>query len=471
MPPFPGNNSNYERYPASPKGFWIIRIVIGGNDLLFRKIIYNINYFQVARNMEFRSKDIKKKILLANIIIFILIFMITFGLLIDAKSQAWPPTQGVWRTSGIDGGDHGGSISIKLDSNDFPHMIYTSSSIEGLDLKYASWDDNFWNYNTIASSEEWESFHMSFALDNNDNPHISYYFNGLIYTTLNGSGWDNETIDNNGGRFNSITIDSNNYPHIVYHGDGGLIYSSFDGNSWTVENIDNACDSTSLDLDSNDYPHIAYKYGSEIKYARWNGNSWDLKTVAKNAWGPSIAIDSHNRPHISYAKELEIHITRWTGDSWEKELVDSRESRYGHVDGMTSIALDENDNEYLSYICGCTLRFAKKYNGAWIPEVLFSTGGLSSSSIDVDSHEGVHIGNNLDRQIRYIVNVEYDSDGDGVPDSEDFLPEFNNYVFFTVLPSIILIISIIILIIISRKKIKNEENENSEDEDSEEVID
>ncbi len=405
------------------------------------------------------------------IFIVILIFFTLINLFFMWKAyNIWPPTNGKWNIKGFDNGDNSRTITLKLDNNDKPHIIYSSLSFEGRILKYTHWKDNSQNTSTIDSSDPGDYIESSMVLDNYDYPHISYHKNGLVYTKFDGSGWENIPLDINGGRLNSISVDSKNNPHIAYQGNRGLYYIWFDGNSWTRSNIDNACDQTSLDLDSDDYPHIVYEYGSDIKYAYWDGDSWNLEKIAYNGKGPSLAIDSHNRPHISYAKELEIFVIRWNGKTWEKERVDSREEGIGHVDGMTSIALDENDNEYLSYICGCNLRFAKKYNGIWIAEVLYQTGGLSPSSIAVDSNGSAHIGNNLDTQVYYIMNVEYDSDGDGVSDSEDFLPSFNNYVFNIGIPVLIIIFLTIVFILITRKKNKeNDKNgKDNEDEDSEE---
>jgi hypothetical protein len=63
---------------------------------------------------------------------------------------------------------------------------------------------------------------------------------------------------------------------------------------------------TSITLDSNNYPHISYLKdypACDLMYAKWNGSSWEIETVDSGrtvGLYTSIALDSNNYPHISY---------------------------------------------------------------------------------------------------------------------------------------------------------------------------
>jgi hypothetical protein len=122
----------------------------------------------------------------------------------------------------------------------------------------------------------------SIALDSYDNPHISYSYKNesryLKYTYWTGNDWDFQVITKTAyfsGPYISITIDTNNKPHIsCYRGSmGGLSYCYWTGSFWVIQIVDSYIDCgrcSSIKLDSNDTPHISYSYSwedSDLKYA------------------------------------------------------------------------------------------------------------------------------------------------------------------------------------------------------------
>ena len=64
----------------------------------------------------------------------------------------------------------------------------------------------------------------------------------------------------------SLALDAQNYPHITYcngtglAGDGTLMYARWTGKIWDIQTVDSnfATGSGSISLDSNDKPHISY---------------------------------------------------------------------------------------------------------------------------------------------------------------------------------------------------------------------
>ncbi|MHC4460646.1 MAG: InlB B-repeat-containing protein [Planctomycetota bacterium] len=129
-----------------------------------------------------------------------------------------------WNIETVDDSGYVGwdGTSIALDSSDKPHISYYDWGFD--DLKYA-WYDGTWHIETVDSSA-YVGKYSSIALDSGDNPHISYYDTtneNLKYAYYDG-GWHMETVDNdaNVGRYSSIALDSGDNPHISYLDDTTL---------------------------------------------------------------------------------------------------------------------------------------------------------------------------------------------------------------------------------------------------------
>ena len=127
----------------------------------------------------------------------------------------------------------------------------------------------------------------SIALDSNDYPRIALrneVTDDLELVTWDGTGWSIEAVDttNNVGSWASMAIDSNDLPRIAYIYDsyGDLRYASHDGSSWSFEDIDTSVSSSSIDLhlDDSDRPRIAYKDSNYEAWLAYNnsGTRWPM---------------------------------------------------------------------------------------------------------------------------------------------------------------------------------------------------
>ena len=70
-------------------------------------------------------------------------------------------------------------------------------------------------------------------------------------------------MDNTGGKFTSIAVDSNDKPHIAYRDSGGDVgYAEKTGSSWTFGTVQTAGDiaSTSIAIDSDDHIPVSYTH-------------------------------------------------------------------------------------------------------------------------------------------------------------------------------------------------------------------
>lgn len=117
----------------------------------------------------------------------------------------------------------------------------------------------------------------------------------------------------------------------------------------------------SLAIDHENNPHIAY-YDWEfhdLRYAYCRDGIWTIEIVdsVENAGEYcSIAVDSHNRPHISYRQDYlgyywSLKYATKTDTGWVKMIIDTpKDTTYGEVGECSSIAIDKNDNPYISYV-------------------------------------------------------------------------------------------------------------------------
>jgi len=299
--------------------------------------------------------------------------------------------------------------SIKLDSNDYPHISYNEYNYNG-ELRYAYFNGSKWNWEIVDEDTGPGGPHTSLALDEYDNPHIAYsrtspYY--IKYAYFNNDKWNIWEVENVKGGYLSIAIDSKNRPHISYYVGNpnyDLKYAYFDGEKWNIETVDykgNVGQYSSLALDSKDHPHISYadESNSHLKYAYFDGIKWNIEVVDSNdkcGRCTSIAIDSKDRPHISYSGISnycpELRYAYWNGRSWVIKVVDNE---WG-AGGWTSIVIDSNDRPNISYSVDKEwpvpdkLRYAY-YDGYKWHIINVDNNGASFTSIALDSNEYPHI--------------------------------------------------------------------------------
>ncbi len=175
--------------------------------------------------------------------------------------------------------------AIAVDSQNHPHIAYQQIEVDV--FKYAYFNGSSWIIQTVDPMyASGQGDNTSITTDTQNSPHISYQQDSigqLRYAHRVSGSWVIEypdTMQGSTGNSTSICLDSLGNPHISHC--APLRYCSKVGGTWQVQQVDSSSSIqfTSLTLDSNNYPHIAYRDTNlGLKMAHWNGSSWDIETV------------------------------------------------------------------------------------------------------------------------------------------------------------------------------------------------
>lgn len=342
--------------------------------------------------------------------------------------------------------------SLSLDSTDTPHISFYQFNQDtengGLMYGVRSSTDT-WNIRTLAVGLFSQQFIYSFqrapviysltdifqdagffnqiAIDDFDNVHVAYFNdNGdsleYAYKWSYSSIFNFEPVDQfeSVGAFTSLGIDSKGRPHIAYirQSDlpgttGGAVKYAIRTGSGVWKNIfvDTigavpyipAGDpefplrtSTTIYMDEADNPHLLYYdfTTSDLKYAVRNKWEYQVVGLVGTLVEPSnrnIVLDSWGLPHIAFGGSNLYH-GYYDGTTWQFELVDPSPTAGGYA----SIAMDEDDNIYISYYDSgpMDLKFASlnRRSGFWTIETVDSTGDVGKfNSLVLDYNNKPHI--------------------------------------------------------------------------------
>jgi hypothetical protein len=226
----------------------------------------------------------------------------------------------------LDGtGDVGRYASLAFDALGVPHIgycgDYANSSCQ--ELKYAYLSDPFdWQLESVDTIGDVGRY-TSLTMDDDGYPHISYDDETNLtvkYAHKDGSGWHFETVDS--GTMSSLALDDEGYPHIGYYDSDNedLRYAYQDNSGWHWETVDSQGDVgewLSLILDSNGYPHVSYadRTNDCLKYAYQDDLGWHLRSLGVPGLNTSIALDSDGRAHISFTGDFGLWYAYDTGVS------------------------------------------------------------------------------------------------------------------------------------------------------------
>ena len=239
---------------------------------------------------------------------------------------------GSWTIAPVDSAGVGDHSSIAVGEDGRVHISYWDRTDD--DLRYAVHFGGEWILTTIDSgSAGWNS---SLAVDSRGDVHIAYSSGtGLKYATNASGSWEISTIDGSGGAYPSISVDSNGGGCVLYSIGQDLRYAT-GSSGWTSTVVVSANGVRgSMTLDSQDRPHICYVAASGLWYGTEEAGSWNLQQVEAGAMDATaaIALSSQGRAHIVFVKDDgDVDRVRYAtniGGSWSTHDIDASREGLG----------------------------------------------------------------------------------------------------------------------------------------------
>jgi Bacterial Ig domain len=182
-----------------------------------------------------------------------------------------------WDAQTLDSGKSSyGNVSLALDNGGNPAILFNASlTFNSRGLYLTRWDGSTWTTETVDTSY-FATGTPTLALDANNTPHIAFQdgLNQDLRTAQKiGSSWIHTVIDNigNTGNYSSIAVDSNGDPHIAFSDQetARLRLASWKNSSWQIREIEpfGTLGHISMSIDSNNFPHIAYMQRYDLNLA------------------------------------------------------------------------------------------------------------------------------------------------------------------------------------------------------------
>lgn len=234
-------------------------------------------------------------------------------------------------TSAING-TIGYRATLALDSSGKPHLIH----MDGAYLAYTRSDDGgtTWRAEQVIDAVSAVGVWVAMVIDSANTIHIAYsnVGSGTMYLKGNGTTWNPPiTIDSAGVNAVSITVDKNNYPHILRGGVSELKYYRWNGSSFDSVDLSglplsvgiSALSLVSLRLDADDHPHLVYSYSVAdttygVGYAEYDSGAWrnevveESYTTIQGGYPYSLrprafGWDTSGIPHVVYSRATSKH--------------------------------------------------------------------------------------------------------------------------------------------------------------------
>ena len=319
--------------------------------------------------------------------------------------------------------------AIALGSNDYIHVVWQDKTPGNNEIFYkkSTSGGTTWTSKRLTWNSGY-SLGPVIALDSNNHIYVVWWDGSpgnaellMKKSTDGGATWVSQRLTWNSGdsKIPFITVDSNDYVHIVwedYSSGGYEIYhrkSTNGGATWSTKrltfNTGNSQDSA-IAVDSIGHIHVVWwddsTYHQEIYYKKSTdgGTSWSTQQLTDNSaysYFPRIAVDANNHIYITWHDTVsgnsEVYMKKSTngGATWTNK----RLTWNSGFSGLATPVTDSNDHIHIGWsdsppASNPEIYYRKSTDGGatWAKQRLTWTSAVSTQAdLAVDSNNKVHL--------------------------------------------------------------------------------
>jgi hypothetical protein len=287
-------------------------------------------------------------------------------------------------------GDVGDGCCLAVDRWGRPHISYVDKT--GGNVMYARYTGSYWEFEAVASDVN-VTGNTGIALDAFDKPYVIFQDNEkneLTYGYRSGTTWVTEKVEAGSGYGAYLSISA--WPagsHVTYTRPAGtnigLKYAYRDGGGWHTETVISSGGGmfNTLFIDNNNNPNVVYwNNGSmSVRHAVRKGGEWSIDDIAEGI-DCDAYVGPNNKVHVSLPKPNNdgLNYAVSTSGSWKIENVNA----YKGAPAFSQICVNAAGNVFISYFNfdNHDLRVVIKKGGTWTHEVVANSAyvGLPHSS-------------------------------------------------------------------------------------------
>jgi hypothetical protein len=293
----------------------------------------------------------------------------------------------------------GRTRAIGRDSRGWLYAVYWTEYAGG-DVYCSRSTDNGRTWTRLQGLNYELADQPAMAIDRGDSVYVTWrkvYVDTLgsdvFLRVFNGTSWSpplnisNQHTQGGIHHVNTITVDGDNHPHVLWDNNDELYHSYHDGNGWTPPQYIGPGIFASLTPDTGSALHLVYYsiyVSGEIAYRRWSSGSWGPEEAVNDSQSyvgyPSVVGDARGFAHVAWPAGDTIGIgqmfySRRQGGVWTPSIPISTICPH---QGTPTITCDSSANLYVAWqrpypdtIAFSQQVFYSTFNGSsWSPETL-----------------------------------------------------------------------------------------------------
>jgi len=270
----------------------------------------------------------------------------------------------IWIGDKFDNFGYGSYSSLEFDKDDNPHAVYTSIGT-GEALSYATRDEFGWHHKTISKSSDYSiGLENDLVIDASNIVHCSAWKwsnpkSVYLFNIINIDNFSSEKVADADWNTTSIAVDSKNNLHLTYYYSGINHASIENGVLHPSEYVSNGANGV-LRIDSNDTLHVAAIRNNRELLHLTKDNEWHEEIIIDASpssipSGSAIDLAIHDdKCYICYVSEKDsrrnnLHVATNKNGQWDILDIDENDEL---IYGNPEISLDPNGNVHLAVLAG-----------------------------------------------------------------------------------------------------------------------